>query len=394
MSKIVPQAKKPYFLESIMNVKSSKTKSLNILHTPVNIGGLASTTSASEKERGHKSDVVVQYDSWTKFTFDKLFVVKGKYDFLGILKRATFALFSIFKYDIFNFYFGRTLLTWDDSPVFKPFRHWDIILAKKLGKKTIAIYQGCDIRIASASHQRNAVTMCASNHCKLYQNCLNYTDNYRLNMFNELSPYYDHIFFLNPELGFHLPNAQFLPYAVQDAKKCELILPKVNRRPVILHAPSDSSIKGTSYIVSALEKLKAEFDFEFKLVQNLPHHEAMELYRDADLVIDQVLAGWYGAFAVELMSMGKPVACYIREEDLKFIPEQMKQDLPLLRISPLTIEADLRTLLQNQNKWTEWGLKSRDFAIKWHDPEKISKALEDIYTNRSKSFNYEKMVSS
>ena len=31
------------------------------------------------------------------------------------------------------------------------------------------------------------------------------------------------------------------------------------------------------------------------------------MYAQADLVVDQVLIGWYGALAVETMAMGKPV---------------------------------------------------------------------------------------
>ena len=65
-----------------------------------------------------------------------------------------------------------------------------------------------------------------------------------------------------------------------------------------------------------------------------PHAEAMKLYAQADLVIDQLLAGWYGGFAVETMAMGKPVVCYIRAEDLQFVPPAMVAELPLIPARP------------------------------------------------------------
>ena len=43
-------------------------------------------------------------------------------------------------------------------------------------------------------------------------------------------------------------------------------------------------------------------------------------YRDADIVVDQLLAGWYGGFAVEAMALGKPVIAYLRESDLHHVP--------------------------------------------------------------------------
>ncbi len=45
----------------------------------------------------------------------------------------------------------------------------------------------------------------------------------------------------------------------------------------------------------ALEQLRERYDFDYRVVSNLPHAEALKLYADADLVIDQALAGWYMA---------------------------------------------------------------------------------------------------
>ena len=102
----------------------------------------------------------------------------------------------------------------------------------------------------------------------------------------------------------------------------------------ILHAPSDPAKKGTRFVRDAVERLGRHFPIRFLQVSGLPHAEAMKLYPQADLVIDQVLGGWYGGFAVELMAMGKPVACYIRDEDLRFIPRPWPTQLPLLQRPP------------------------------------------------------------
>ena len=58
---------------------------------------------------------------------------------------------------------------------------------------------------------------------------------------------------------------------------------------------------------------------ELVLIEGMTYEQARQVYPTADLLIDKVLAGWYGGVAVELMALAKPVVCYIREGDLRFI---------------------------------------------------------------------------
>ncbi|MGH8337771.1 MAG: glycosyltransferase, partial [Gammaproteobacteria bacterium] len=98
-----------------------------------------------------------------------------------------------------------------------------------------------------------------------------------------------------------------------------------------------------------------------------------------DLVIDQVLAGWYGGFAVEVMAMGTPVAAYIRDADLACVPPQMIAELPVLRIDPRTLEGDLARLLTEADTWPAIGQRSRRFVERWHNPRTIASALQRCY---------------
>jgi glycosyltransferase involved in cell wall biosynthesis len=103
------------------------------------------------------------------------------------------------------------------------------------------------------------------------------------------------------------------------------------------------------------------------------------MYKAADLVVDQLLLGWYGGFAVEAMAMGKPVGAYIREEDLRFIPAQMRRDMPLLRLHPETLVADIERAIAQRSTWPELGRQSRMYVEKWHHPLKIARAVSRIY---------------
>ena len=135
-----------------------------------------------------------------------------------------------------------------------------------------------------------------------------------------------------------------------------------------MHAPSDGSIKGTPMILDALEQLRTRYDFDLILVEKKTHEEALALYRSADIAIDQILAGWYGGFAVEMMAMGKPVACYIREQDMKFVPKAMRDDMPILRIDPGRLVDDLAAILDRRAEWQNVGKMSRRYVERWHNP--------------------------
>lgn len=221
--------------------------------------------------------------------------------------------------------------------------------------------------------------MCKPDGCPAYSACIGGIDATRRAMIEMLLPLMDRVFYLNPELGRFVRAGEFLPYANVDVMAETVTLPEPGRRPRIVHAPSNSGIKGTPLILDALERLKARFDFELILIENTPHAEAMKLYRSADLAIDQVLAGWYGGFAVELMAMGKPVAGYIRDEDRDFVPDAMWDDIPILRLDPRTLEDDLARILAEPAALVEAGTRARGFVERWHDPLKVAKAMTAIY---------------
>ena len=72
----------------------------------------------------------------------------------------------------------------------------------------------------------------------------------------------------------------------------------------------------------------------------------MDAYQSIDVLIDQIYGGWYGGLAVEAMALGKPVLGYIREDDLKFIPPEMAENLPIVKTCPETLQENLISLIE------------------------------------------------
>lgn len=147
----------------------------------------------------------------------------------------------------------------------------------------------------------------------------------------------------------------------------------------ILHAPNHMEIKGSRYFRAAIEELQADgYDVELLFVQNIPNNALRELIQQADIIADQLIIGWYGMFAVEGMSAGKPVLCYLRDDLLdlyEFSGIVKREEIPLVQCTKYTVKDRIRYLLENRQELQRLGLCSRSFAIKYHSVPAMGRIL-------------------
>jgi len=197
----------------------------------------------------------------------------------------------------------------------------------------------------------------------------------------KISRYASRLFAVNPDLLHVLPaQSEFVPYANVDIQKWRPVSAADDDEIRIVHAPTDRPTKGSRYILDALDKLSRRYPHVKPLIiENMPHERVRACYNAADLAVDQLLAGWYGGFAVEMMAIGKPVVCYIRERDLKFIPERMRGDLPIVNATPETIYSVLEELIESKTRLKAIGEASRAYVEAWHDPVKIASQMKAAY---------------
>lgn len=152
-----------------------------------------------------------------------------------------------------------------------------------------------------------------------------------------------------------------------------------NGRPLrIVHAPNHRAFKGSDFLIQAVSELNNEgHNIELVLVENIPNHEALKLYKTADLIFDQCLIGFHGYFALEAMALGKPVMCFIRDAK-KYLLDY--EECPLINVEPLTLKNKIldfattkRPDLQNI------GIASRQYIEKHYSVESFSKRLSLAY---------------
>lgn len=141
-----------------------------------------------------------------------------------------------------------------------------------------------------------------------------------------------------------------------------------NPRPLVVHAPSDVTKKGTSYIIEAVQQLKKEgYDFEFRLFQNTPNSVVREALTRADIAVDQMFETLGAVFAIEAMAAG----CAVLGGN---IPELsgFPRELPIIHTDPDTIYDNLKMLLENPELRRELGENGRKYVEKYHDSRKIA----------------------
>ncbi|WP_163527008.1 glycosyltransferase family 4 protein [Halobacillus ihumii] len=267
---------------------------------------------------------------------------------------------SIPKYDIFHFHFGETF--------FPDKRDLDIL--RRAGKKMVVHHHGSDVRLLSAARKNNPYVQVKPEWTeeKIYHNIA------------ALSNYIDHAIVQDPELEGYISNlykhTHVIPHTI-DVHQFKPQYPEANQSsPLIVHAPTSRQIKGTEFLLKAVEELQhSGLSFRFKLVEGLSNDEAKNLFAQADIVIDQLRIGAYGYVSSEAMALGKPVICYIRED----LVDKYPAGLPIVNANPDTIRSVLGNLIRNPRLRRNTGYEGRMYVIKNHMAEKVVERYIDIY---------------
>ena len=235
--------------------------------------------------------------------------------------------------DIFHFYFGLTLVP----------KMFQFPLLKATGKKSVMHFLGSDIRGRPPEDlkwaRRAGAVVIGS---------------------------YDAIRWV--------PDAHVIPPGI-DVASIEPAPPSRHEHPVVLHAPSSRSRKGTNEVEEAAKKL----GLNLELVEGVDHRAAFERYRNADLVVDQLNAGWYGMFAIETMALGKPVVAFLHEEATKRTEEAFGIKVPIVHATKETLADVLEDLVARPDELRRIGAASRAYVEQVHDLSAVADRLLDLY---------------
>jgi glycosyltransferase involved in cell wall biosynthesis len=308
------------------------TRRLRVTHAPVNIAGIPWENVQALKRKGIDARLVV-------FERGRLHPeADWSLDRHGGLPQRLAQQFAAFaklapRTDIFHFYFGLTLIP----------KSLQFPLLRLLRKKSVFHYLGSDIRGKTPAQLAFGKRADA-----------------------EIIGSYDAIRWV--------PEAHVVPPGL-DLTSFPPVPPSDSPRPLVVHAPSNREKKGTRYVIEACAQLPVELD----IVEGVPHDEARERYARADIVVDQLNAGWHGVFALESMALGKPVVTYLKPDVVERSAQGYGVRLPIVPATKETLVDALRPLVEQPALRREIGAASRAYVEQVHDIDRVADRLLDLY---------------
>jgi glycosyltransferase involved in cell wall biosynthesis len=318
-----------------------------------------------------------------------------------------FYVLSIYGYDVFHFSnvhgitFGFPIQHLFEQNYLK---HSEITLLKVLEKKIVYSNNGCldgvsqtafakwgPESVCNICRWRNEPSVCSDERnlawgnfrnsvadfqCTLGGNRLDYNDDPRVHEIPEFYCLDTEIW--HPEIAipdqFRLPSKPvgtlWLYHAVGH-KADRTTEDGVNIKSSHVYLPLVSKLKEQGMLLELLEPT------------GIPNREVRFLQAQADIFLEMLTYGWFGANAREAMFLGKPVICYIRPEWLESVREELPdyaRELPIVSATPQNVEEILRDLILNPEKRREIGVRSRLFAVKWHSAEAGGRRFDEIYS--------------
>ena len=306
---------------------------LRVVHCPVNTAGIPWTNVQALRERGVDASLVV-FNRYTLHPEADRSLDLGT----GFLRRQAEqwrALASLLpRVDVFHFMFGLTLVPQSvQYPILRAFR-----------KKSVMHYLGSDIR-GKTPEQLEAGKKAGA----------------------EIVGSWDATRWV--------PEATVVPPGI-DLTTITPAPPQDRKRPVVVHAPSSRRRKGTEHVVAACEAL----DVDLRIVEGLRHDEAFAHYREADIVIDQLNAGWYGVLAIECLALGKPVLTYLFDDARAWTENAFGTEVPLVNVTAETLQERLGALVDaGPGEWRRVGDASRAYVEQVHDIERVVDSLVELY---------------
>jgi glycosyltransferase involved in cell wall biosynthesis len=301
----------------------------------------------------------------------RYFVVYGDAEFFPVYRRTASFL-------------SRFILAHVPSP--------ELMILKLLRKKILFFPNGCHQEVLKRDFVKHEGGRVCAN-CIMPETVCNDRENQRI--FDLVNRFHDFVIANTPMPSRSLPQKRQIKFLSLDldAFRPDLEVPAAMRLPSngrirILHSFVDEgravpgkNVKGSPFILDAINRLKREgFSVDYFYLNKVPSRLMRMHQVQADIVVEQLIYGWWGSTAIECMGLGKPVVCYInaslKQEFLKVFPEY--DGLPIIEANTDSIYATLKELVESPELRARKGRESRQFAERHFDVKKNAPAFAEL----------------
>lgn len=326
---------------------------MNIFHGTTEIAGQMGILSSALEKKGYKS---LGYNTFHSYLGYKDYLVNTDEEFLEKNQDRL-----IEEHDLFHFHYNTTMC--------KQYSDLEKIYEKQ--KKMIMHHWGNDVRFHEMAKEKNPFAYTGDSppneimHERLTKVSAFISEaivqDYEV--YEYVKDYYEKVHVLPIAIDL----TQFTPSYPSKDKKV----------PLILHAPTNPDFKGTEHVEAAIEKLRGSYEFIYRRIEKMNHDEVISLYKEADIIVDQILCGSYGLLSVESMALGKPVVTFVRPDLVQTFPET----LPIVNANPDTVYDAVERLLKHPELRETIGRQGRQYAEAYHCKHVVVDELISIYKN-------------
>ncbi|MGQ0798267.1 MAG: glycosyltransferase family 4 protein [Methanobacteriota archaeon] len=335
--------------------------SLRVLHAPAEIAGQMSTLVQALREIGQETEGLTYPRDQYRFGGVQEVFPGGEPPLpQKMLRQVQVIRKAVNRFDLFHFHSGFTLLP----------KNLDPIALKALGKPMVMHFWGSDARLYKIAVAHNPwVRECLSER----------NDAAKERRLRWLAKWIPVALVADAELREYVADRFERTETIPQALDLRMYSPRPpnpdERRPLVVHLPSNPVLKGSAHVLEATNRLRRRLEFEFVLITGKLHSEALAVLERADIVVDQLLLGAYGVLAVEGMALAKPVVCHLRDDLVHRYPERP----PIVTATPKSFEDTLEALLEDGERRQRLGLEGRRYAERNHDAHQIALHLSRLY---------------
>jgi hypothetical protein len=150
----------------------------------------------------------------------------------------------------------------------------------------------------------------------------------------------------------------------------------------VLHAPNHRNLKGSKSVEEAVSILKSEgLNIDLTLLSGVSNTQVLHELGEHDLVIDQLVIGWYAQFAIESLARGIPTICFISPEFKNLYSNLYPNgffELPFIEANTSNIVEVLRNCYLNRSNLQAVSIRGRAFVHTFHSFDHIGNMFVDI----------------
>jgi hypothetical protein len=308
-----------------------------ILHLPVNLAGTGWSHVNALRGKGVNARLLVFWpQKWRPDEYDINLDLPRR----GLVRQQLVQWRALAKYlpqtDLFHFYFGKTLVP----------KSLNMPILRATRRKSVMHFLGDDIRWKTLEQ-------------------LEYRKKFDATIVGSYAA------------TRWVPDATAVVPPGLDLRLYEQVAPVERDRPLVVHAPSNLEKKGTHFVVEACEQLPVDLD----VVHGVPHDEAVERFKRADIVVDQMHYLWHGVFAIESMAYGKPVVTHLDADAVRQTEEGFGVKVPIVAATKDDLVEKLRPLVESFELRKRLGEEGRAYVERVHDLDKVADRFIEIYAS-------------